>query len=201
MKKILFLAVAALAITFASCGNKAQQAATDADTAVVEAVDLTEALKTALESKDAASIQAAIEAAQAKLAELQAAGNLDAAKEALKSVQTWLTDNAEAVKSVVGDNATINGLLEKVQSIPADAIDASTDFGVSAKEAAANAATDAVNSAKDAANAAGEAVTNAADAATEAVSNAAENAKETAKEKAGAAIDNAADNAKKKLGL
>jgi len=201
MKKILFVAVAALAITFTSCGNKSQQTAADADTVAVEAVDLTEALQAAIENKDAASLQIAIEAAQAKLAELQAAGQLDAAKEALQSVQTWLNDNAESVKSVVGDNATINGLIEKVQSIPADAIDASTDFGVSASEAAANAANDAVNAAGEAVDAAGEAVENAAKAAKEGAENAVESAKEGAKQKAGEAIDNAANDAKKKLGL
>ena len=113
MKKVLFIAFIATAVCFASCGNKTQKAA-EADTvAVAEEDNFTTALKAALDNKDAASLQAAIEAAQVKIAELTKEGKLEEAKTALVSVQTWLKDNAETVKSVTGDNEAINTLIEK----------------------------------------------------------------------------------------
>ena len=68
------------------------------------------------------AIADAIEAAQAEIDKLQASGKLDQAKEALKSLQAWLTENAETVKSVVGDNAVVAGLLDKVSAINVDSI-------------------------------------------------------------------------------
>ena len=124
MKKILVCALAAVALTLTGCtgcGNETKPAPTDG-TEVVEAPDFTSALKDALDKKDAASIQTAIEAAQAEIDKLQASGKLDQAKEALKSLQAWLTENAETVKSVVGDNAVVAGLLEKVSAINVDSL-------------------------------------------------------------------------------
>ena len=122
MKKILVCALAAVALTFTSCDQTKKAPAPTEGTEVVEAPDFTSALKDALDKKDAASIQTAIEAAQAEIDKLQASGKLDQAKEALKSLQAWLTENAETVKSVVGDNAAVAGLLDKVSAINVDSI-------------------------------------------------------------------------------
>lgn len=48
MKKLVLMFVAIAAISFASCGNKAQQApaTTDSDTTVVDSVDTTAAVDT-----------------------------------------------------------------------------------------------------------------------------------------------------------
>ncbi|MBQ7423341.1 MAG: hypothetical protein IJ549_00385 [Prevotella sp.] len=190
MKKVLFIALAVAAISFASCGNKTQQG-TDADTAaVVEENDLTAALKAALENKDAASLQAAIEALQAKIAELTKEGKLDEAKEALTSVQTWLKENQETVKSVTGDNATLNTLVEKVQAIPTESVDAIKSFGTQTEEAAAA----AVENTKEAVNA-------KANEAVEKANEAVDNAKQQAKDKAKEEVNKAADKALNKLGL
>ena len=124
MKKILVCALAAVALTFTSCDQnkpKTEPAATDS-TEVVAAPNFTNALKDALDKKDAASIQTAIEAAQTEIDNLKASGKLDQAKEALKSLQAWLQENAETVKSVVGDNAVVAGLLDKVSAINVDSI-------------------------------------------------------------------------------
>ena len=122
MKKILVCALAAVALTLTSYDQTKKETPAVEGTEVVEAKDFTGALKDALEKKDAASIQTAIEAAQAEIDNLQASGKLDQAKEALKSLQAWLTENAETVKSVVGDNAVVAGLLDKVSALNLDSI-------------------------------------------------------------------------------
>ena len=108
MKKILVCALAAVALIMTSCTgcDNTPKPATETE-AVEEAPDLTSAIKEALDKKDAASIQTAIEAAQAEIENLKASGKLDQAKEALKTLQQWLTENAETVKSIVGDNAIV----------------------------------------------------------------------------------------------
>lgn len=52
MKKLVLMFVAIAAISFASCGNKAQQApaTTDSDTTVVDSVDTTAAVDTAADT-------------------------------------------------------------------------------------------------------------------------------------------------------
>lgn len=197
MKKVLFIAFIVTAVCFASCGNKTQKAADTDTVAVAEGDNFTTALKAALDNKDAASLQAAIEAAQVKIAELTKEGKLEEAKAALVGVQTWLKDNAETVKSVTGDNATINTLIEKVQAIPAESVDALKTFG----EQTENAANETANKANEMANKANEALDNAKQKVEEKANETVEKGKEKAKEKAKEEINKAADKALNKLGL
>lgn len=188
MKKVLFIAFIATAVCFASCGNKTQKAA-EADTvAVAEEDNFTTALKAALDNKDAASLQAAIEAAQVKIAELTKEGKLEEAKAALVSVQTWLKDNAETVKSVTGDNEAINTLIEKVQAIPAESVDAIQNLGAQTE-----------STANDMANKANDALEKGKQKVEEKANEAVEKGKEKAREKAKEEVNKAADKALNKL--
>ena len=205
MKKILF-AVAAVAFTFASCGNKTQapvEAAVDstevvaqeANAAADEAVaNLTELLN----GKDVNKFQEALDAIKAKAAELVAV-NPEIAKEYVAKVQNFLKENADKVKAFVGDNAAVNAAVSALTAVSADEVvsgfmSAVGDAATNAAEGAKEAVDGAVDNAKDAANKAVEdakAVTE--DKVKEAVKD--------AKEKGAVAIDDAAAAAKKKLGL
>lgn len=96
MKKILVMALAVVAISFASCGNKAQQKTeevVDSTEAVVEDVNAAaeEAISALSEQieKDAGALQTALEAIKAKVASFIAA-NPELAKEYLGKVQGFL---------------------------------------------------------------------------------------------------------------
>ena len=220
MKKVLFMALAAIAFTFTSCGNNKTQAP------VEEAVDSTEvALEEANaaadeviaqlgEVQDANALQGILETVKAKVAEF-IAKNPEIAKEYLAKVQGFLKDNADKIKDVVGENAAVAGLLNTVTAIPSESVDALMNagdalkaIGIDAASLAGNAVDAAGAAAENVKDAAAGAVENAKDAAVDAVKDAKDAAAEKAanavnegKEKAGAAIDKAASDAKKKLGL
>ena len=197
MKKILLAVMAIAAIGFTSCGNKTQQA--DAETAAVDSVAIVDsiaqgaaqetidALTADLEANDASKLQATLEGIKAKIAEI-VKNNPEVAKEYVVKVQTFLKENADKVKALVGDNAAVAAALSAVTDIePANVVNGLLeqvgDAATEAKDAAVDAANQKVEEAKQA----------AADKANE--------AKEAAKEKANEAIDNAAASAKSKLGL
>ena len=197
MKKILLAVMAVAAIGFTSCGNKTQQA--DAETAAVDSVAIVDsiaqgaaqetidALTADLEANDASKLQATLEGIKAKIAEI-VKNNPEVAKEYVVKVQTFLKENADKVKALVGDNAAVAAALSAVTDIePANVVNGLLeqvgDAATEAKDAAVDAANQKVEEAKQA----------AADKANE--------AKEAAKQKANEAIDNAAASAKSKLGL
>ena len=197
MKKILLAVMAVAAIGFTSCGNKTQQA--DAETAAVDSVAIVDsiaqgaaqetidALSADLEANDVSKLQATLESIKAKIAEI-VKNNPEVAKEYVVKVQTFLKENADKVKALVGDNAAVAAALSAVTDIePASVVNGLLeqvgDAATEAKDAAVDAANQKVEEAKQA----------AADKANE--------AKEAAKEKANEAIDNAAASAKSKLRL
>lgn len=197
MKKILLAVMAVAAIGFTSCGNKTQQA--DAETAAVDSVAIVDsiaqgaaqetidALSADLEANDASKLQATLEGIKAKIAEI-VKNNPEVAKEYVVKVQTFLKENADKVKALVGDNAAVAAALSAVTSIePANVVNGLLeqvgDAATEAKDAAADAANQKVEEAKQAAE------------------EKANEAKEAAKQKANEAIDNAAASAKSKLGL
>ena len=197
MKKILLAVMAIAAIGFTSCGNKTQQA--DAETAAVDSVAIVDsiaqgaaqetidALSADLEANDVSKLQATLESIKVKIAEI-VKNNPEVAKEYVVKVQTFLKENADKVKALVGDNAAVAAALSAVTDIePASVVNGLLeqvgDAATEVKDAAVDAANQKVEEAKQA----------AADKANE--------AKEAAKEKANEAIDNAAASAKSKLGL
>ena len=201
MKKILFV-VAAAALTLASCGNKANapvEAAVDSTEIVAEeanaaADEMVSNLTQLLDGKDVNALQAALEAAKAKVQEL-VAKNPEIAKEYLTKIQNFLTENAEKVKNLVGDNAVVNTAVAALTATSAeDIVNKFVSDAAGVATGAADAANAAVEGAKDAANKAVEdAKAATVDKANEAVDN--------AKKEAGKQIDDAAAAAKKKLGL
>lgn len=220
MKKIFFLAIAALAMTFASCGNKAKAPEAEvADTVAVidaaaEAEATINALAENLESKDVNAFQSALESIKAKVAEFLA-NNPAIAQEYLAKVQGFLKENADKIKAFVGTNAAVSSLIDGISAIPSETVEKLTGATEALKALGIDAASfagNAVEGAKDAVEGAKDAVEGAVENAKDAAANAVENAKdaavdkanaavEDAKAKTGAAIDKAASDAKKKLGL
>ena len=197
MKKILLAVMAVAAIGFTSCGNKTQQA--DAETAAVDSVAIVDsiaqgaaqetidALTADLEANDASKLQATLEGIKAKIAEI-VKNNPEVAKEYVVKVQTFLKENADKVKALVGDNAAVAAALSAVTSIePANVVNGLL-------EQVGDAATEAKDAAVDAAN-------QKVEEAKQAAEEKANEAKDAAKQKANEAIDNAAASAKSKLGL
>ncbi len=224
MKKFLFIIAAVAAVTFVACKDekKADQEngedieALAEDSALTDANTLGEALSKALESEDGAGIQGKIEEAKAYAQQLLSEGKGEEAKGIIEKVQQFLSENADKVTSLVGNNDFVQGALDWVKGIDAaELVDKAKEAvgaaGADAAEAAAGAVTagkDAVEAAKDAtvgkaaeAVAAGkEAVESAVeqgnaaiDAAKEAVKNAPEAAKEAAANKAKEAANDAVD--------
>ena len=173
MKKVFFMALAAVGLMFASCTNKPAQAP------VEEAIDSTEvALQEANAAADeviaqlsgatdATGIQSALEAVKAKVAEF-IAKNPEIAKEYLAKVQGFLKDNADKIKGLVAGNAAVAGLLDTVTGIPSESVDALLNAG----DALKGLGIDAASLAGKAVDAAGDAVEGAKDAAVDAAKDA-----------------------------
>ena len=213
MKKIFLMAVAAAAFVFTSCGNNKAQAP------VEEAVDSTEValeeantaadevIATLTDATDANAIQTALETIKTKVTEFLAK-NPEIAKEYLAKVQGFLKENADKIKAVVGGKAAVAGLIDTVNAIPSESVDALMNAGDALKAFGIDAASFAGNAVNAAGDAIGNAVENAKDATVDAANNVkdaavekANDAVNTAKEKTGEAIDKAAGDVKKKLGL
>ena len=193
MKKILLAVMAVAAIGFTSCGNKTQQAEAVDSVAIVDSLasaaaqaDI-DAISALLNGGDATKLQEALAAVKEKIATL-IKENPEVAKEYVAKVQTFLKDNADKVKAVVGDNAAVQTAVSAItETEPADIVNGFlTSVG--------DAATEVKDAAVDAAN-------QQVDAAKQAVEDKANEAKDAAKQKANDAIDNAAKDVKKGLGL
>ena len=114
MKKLFFVALAAVAMTFTACKNEtkpAEDQTPQENTEAVAEVNYTEELNKALEAKDASKIEQFVNEIKEKVS------GEEVAKYAQKfeEVKKWLADNAETVKSVLGDKA--QGLVDAVNGI------------------------------------------------------------------------------------
>lgn len=193
MKKVFFAVMAMVAVGLTSCGNKTQQGEAVDSAAVIEAAadeaatgTLAE-LTSELEAGDASRLQQTLESIKAKVAEL-IKNNPEVAKQYVAKVQNFLKENAEKVKTLVGDNAAVAAAVSAIteaepESIVSGLLQQAGDAVTEAKDSVASAAQQKVDEAKDAAQ------------------QKAEEAKDAAKQKAGEAVDAAADKAKKALGL
>lgn len=209
MKKVFLLATTALAMTFASCGNKANPSANGTDTptdtvAVLSktteqtADSLTTALSSQLASKDAKTMTATLADLQVKYAELVKAGKLEEAKGYAVKIQAFLNQHAEEIQNVASGNTTIASLVEGIKNLP-------TKATTTAEEAAAAVKGDVQNLASTAAD---KAVTDVkaatVDKANEAVGKAneavgkANDAVNNAKKEAETKVNEKVNNAKKK---
>ena len=160
MKKLFIMLMAAIAMSFASCGNKNAQSA-DANEAetISETENVTADLAAQLDAGDVNKFQEALNEAQAKAAELMKE-NPEEAKAYLESVQSYLNENIEKVKEVVGDNAIVAATVTALVETPAESILNNLQNVVNEAESAAEAkneemkqaAENQVNAAKQAAN-------------------------------------------------
>ena len=205
MKKIVLAVMAVAVIVFtASCGNKTQQGEAVDSVAIVDSLasaaaqgDI-DAISGLLNGGDATKLQEALAAVKEKIATL-IKENPEVAKEYVAKVQTFLKDNADKVKAVVGDNAAAATALSAItETAPADIVNGFLSSVGEAATDAKDAAVDAANNAKDAAV---DAANKKVDEAKQAVEDKANEAKDAAKQKANDAIDNAAKDVKKGLGL
>ena len=204
MKKIFFAVMAVAAIGFTSCGNKTQQGEAVDSVAIVDSIatsaaqETIDALSADIEAGDVSKLQATLEGIKASVAQLLKE-NPEVAKEYVAKVQTFLKENADKVKAVVGDSeaavaavaavtevdpeAVVKGLLEQVGDAATEVKDAAVDAANQKVEEGKQAAQDKANEVKDAAN------------------QKVQETKDAAKQKANDAIDNAAKDVKKGLGL
>jgi len=193
MKKIVLAVMAVAAIGFTSCGNKTQQAEAVDSVAIVDSLaqgaaqETIDALSADIEAGDASKLQATLETIKVKIAEI-IKSNPEVAKEYVVKVQNFLKENADKVKSIVGDNAAVASALSAVTSIEPENVVSGL------LENIGEAATDAKDAAADAVN-------EKVDEAKQAAEDKANEVKEAAKAKANEAVDNAAKDIKKGLGL
>lgn len=200
MKKIIVCAIAFMALTFASCGNKQngnQTPETDSIAAAAtdenggsEAEGLASDLKAALDAKDSKGFSDAVASAKQKIDELVKAGKVEEAKAYASKVKQFIDENAETIKQVTNGNATINSIVSTIKALPTDAGSAVDAAGNAVKSDAEH----AVEAAKDAA------ATKAAETKA-AAKQKADEAVDNAKQKANDAVDKAASKALNKLGL
>jgi hypothetical protein len=195
MKKIVLAVMAVAAISFASCGNKTQQANAEA----VDSVAIIDSMATAaaqgdidaisglLNGGDATKLQEALAAVKGKIATL-IKENPEVAKEYVAKVQNFLKENADKVKAIVGDNAAVQSAVSAITDAEPAAIvsgflSSVGDAATAAKDSAVSAANEKIEEGK------------------QAVEDKANEVKDAAKQKANEAIDNAAKDVKGKLGL
>ena len=220
MKKIFMMAIAAAAITITSCnGNKNAAPVEEAidtlavltDEANTAADEFTSNFAGLLESKDLPSIQGLLETVKTKIAEY-IGKNPEVALGYVSKVQSFLKDNAETIKAVVGSNAVISGLVSNITNIPTESVqtllgasEALGALGIDTKSLVTNAAESAVegaiDNAKEAVGDAADAVKDAAADAVQDVKDKAADAVQDAKDKAADAVDKGADAVKKGLGI
>lgn len=218
MKKVIIFATA-IALTLASCGNKTQGNAADADSAAAtENVDSASAENTEGEAVDktalstdtkatitqlGAQLQKAIAAKDNKatittLANLQtiyknlvAQGKLDEAKAYGASIKNLVSENAESIKNAAEGNVTILQLIDGVKNLP-------TSAATTAEQAKAAISND-VTSLASPVIAKGQTALATAKAAEEAIKNAPAAAKTAAEAAANKAVNDAKTAAENKV--
>lgn len=208
MKKVFVMAMAALAVTLASCGGNSKSAGDDVDSASVEATDSTAGevaqapvdaaasasaeiaqLTEQLESKDASKVQTTLEAVKGKIAEL-AKTDPEAAKTYVEQLQSWLKTNADKVKEATGNNAAVSTAVETLTTTSSSTLVEGYSKAKAAVESVTGAAGEAAGKAKDVVDKA-KSITKEKvnEDANKAVDNAKEAAKTKAKEEAGKAVE------------
>ncbi len=191
MKKLFFVAMAAVAMTFTACNDKPAPAPAPEEEAPEVEVVSTDSIAAVIEAADSTQLSALLTEAQSKIDELK---NIDPAKakEYLAAIQNLLKENAEKIKAFAGTGAVAT-LVDAVTNLPEIEV---PDVAAAAEEAVENAG-DAV---KDAADGAVENAKDAAADAAQAATDKVEEVKDAAADKAAEAVDNAADKLKGALG-
>lgn len=205
MKKLFIMAMACVAIGFASCGNKTAENAELVDslaqdtTLVADADALVNQLNEKLNANDPAAMTALAQQAQQTIAALIAKGDTAMAKEYASKIKEFINANADKVKQIASGNETINGLVNTVQS---------TSIADLANQAAAAVKADANQAASEVKEAADKKVEETKEAAKQKVNEQVDAAKQkaneqvdAAKQKANEKVNEATNKALNKIGL
>lgn len=209
MKK-LFIFAAAIALTLASCGNKAQNNTANADSTNVEnqestsdgtaaalneeqqaTVDnLTAQLKKAVDQKDAKTAISTLANLQTIYKNLVEQGKLEEAKTYGSAIKEFMNENKESLNELTSGNTTVASLVNGIVNLP-------TSAATTAEQAKAAITSDVVGLASPAI-AKGETAVATAKAAAEMVKNAPSAVKNAAENAAKSAVNNAASAAEQK---
>ncbi|MBO4819842.1 MAG: hypothetical protein J5548_00040 [Prevotella sp.] len=200
MKKFLFIAMAAVAVTFTSCKNDPAPQPTPGEGEEVETVELVPAdsLKSFIEAADTAKISNFLTEAKTKIEELTKTDPAKA-KEYLAAIQGLLKENADKIKAFVGTGIVAN-LVDEVSKLPEITVPDVVEDAKDAVENAAEGAKDVVEGAKDKVEGAVEDVKEAAGDAAQKVEDKAAEVKDKAAEKVAEGADKAADAIKGAVG-
>lgn len=192
MKKTLFLAIAAVSMAFASCGNKTNAAAdavdsTEVSSAASQVDSVVNALDAQLQGKDAQGLQATVESVQKTYQELVESGKVEEAKAYASKVKEFLDKHAAEITAVTSGNTTVTDIVNAVKNLPTTAVTTTEEAGAAVKSDVENAAKTVANAAKDSVKSK--------------VNKAVDEASKEASKKASDAVNNAANKALKGLGL
>ena len=191
MKKFFLLAMAAVAMTFTACKNEPAAPAPTDEPEAPEVVEITtDSIAKVIEAGDSTQLGNLLTTIQEQIETLKGT-DVAKAKTYLETVQTFLKENADKIKAVVG-TGTIASLVDAVNNLPAIEVPDVAGAAADAVEGAADAAQDAAQGAVDAAQGAADAAQGAADAAQDA----AQGAVDAAKGAAADAVQGAADKVK-----
>lgn len=192
MKKTIFMAIAAMAITFAGCGNKtaAPVGTADSDSIIAFSEEsqttsdyLTTELQKALKANNSERTIASLATLQAIYKNLVDNGKLNEALSYGAAIKNFINENAEAIKKVASGNTTIANLVEGIKKLP-------TTATTTTEEAKNAVAADVVNLVSPAVAKGATAIASAA-ASAEAVKNAPAAVKEAAATAASKAVEEA----------
>ena len=137
MRKILLAMMAIAAIGFTSCNNKTAkgdpaidstsfaETASAAELAGIDADNLTKELSEKIAANSAEAVQACIQQAKDKIADYLAQGDAEAAKIYQETINKFLTENADKIKAVVGENnEAVTSLVDAIAAAPNDSVNA-----------------------------------------------------------------------------
>ncbi len=205
MKKIIVCMFAVAAIALTSCGNKAsvESVENDAQSAVTE-------LKEKLEANDTEGFNAIVSKTQETIESLIKEGKVDEAKDYAESLKSFIDENAETIKNVVGSDDAVSTIVDAINDIPTglqgtadevkeDLEDAAKKVGDDVKEAFEDLKDEAIAERDKYKIQAEEAAQKAVEDAKQKASDAANQAVEDAKQKASDAANKAVDDAANKL--
>ena len=198
MKKLFFVALAVVAMTFTACKNEAPAPAPAEEEAPEIELVSTDSIAAVIEAADSSQLSTLLTEAQAKIEELT---KIDPAKakDYLAAIQNLLKENADKIKAFAGTGA-VASVIDAVNNLPAIEV---PDVADAAKEAVEGAVEDVKDAAEAVQDAAAEKVEDAKAAVNDAANAAVDKAnevKDAAADKAAEAVDNAADKVKGALG-
>ncbi|MGI6224031.1 MAG: hypothetical protein ACOYJG_10505 [Prevotella sp.] len=223
MKKVFFIALAAVAITLGSCngGNKPAQTndndSTAVDSASAAAPNLNKDLKTtfdnltaqlssSLQAKDNQGVISTLANLETIYKNLVDEGNVEEATQYGSAIKQFIQENSEELKTYTSGNTTIAELVNSISNLPTTAETTAEEAKNAVSSDVVNLASKAIASGsttvatvEEAANLIKNAPETVKNAATSAAKNAAANAEQTVTNKANEAVDNAQKKASEKV--